>query len=210
MAKLVACLLSSLGTPHRFLFTCQNSPLSTQWVSWSAFVGLFVARISRGRTVGEVILYSMVAPSLYCTVWFCVWGGVGLRQARQAMEMQQLGLNNFGDEDYYQTAGREECYDVPQSDVTVNGTTVFSNKLMGVTPVCLFASSGDAPFNVLYSFSYPDSFGTGSGPFLSVLFIIALVRNSACVLKILSHSLNTSPLSGDLFRDLVRFWIARC
>jgi choline-glycine betaine transporter len=54
------------------------------WVSWSAFVGLFVARISKGRTIGEVILYSLLAPILYCIVWFSIWGGVGLRQARQA------------------------------------------------------------------------------------------------------------------------------
>ena len=40
------------------------------WVSWSAFVGLFVARISRGRTIGQVVTYSMVAPILYCIVWF--------------------------------------------------------------------------------------------------------------------------------------------
>ena len=45
------------------------------WVSWSAFVGMFVARISRGRTVGQVVTYSMAAPILYCIIWFCVWGG---------------------------------------------------------------------------------------------------------------------------------------
>jgi len=44
------------------------------WVSWSAFVGLFVARISRGRTIGKSVLYSMIAPIFYCIVWFSVFG----------------------------------------------------------------------------------------------------------------------------------------
>lgn len=39
------------------------------WVSWACFVGLFVARISRGRTIAEVIIYSLVAPILYWYVW---------------------------------------------------------------------------------------------------------------------------------------------
>lgn len=105
------------------------------WVSWSAFVGLFVARISRGRTVGEVVGYSLVAPSCYCIVWFCVWGGIGLRQARQALELQQLGTQFYGDENFFQSSVRDECYDVPQ-ETLMNGTEViFSNSLPGVTPV---------------------------------------------------------------------------
>lgn len=157
--------------------------------------------------MGEVIIYSMVAPSLYCVVWFCVWGGTGLRQARQAMEMQQLGTEYFGTEDYYQSAAREECYDVPQSDVEVNGTVVFTNKLLGVTPVCLPGmNTGDAPFNVLHSFSYPDSFGTGSGPFLSVLFIIALVGG----FMVQKSNTHISTSLGHLLCDLVGFGFARC
>ena len=36
------------------------------------YAGLFVARISRGRTVGELIGYSLVAPFLYCLFWFAL------------------------------------------------------------------------------------------------------------------------------------------
>jgi len=146
-------------------------------ISWSAFVGLFVARISKGRTVGEVILYSMIAPVLYCIMWFCIWGGTGIRQARQAMELEVLGETQFGDASYFLQAGSEFCYDVPQENL-YNGTElIFENHLKGITPVCKFDSSNadQSAFNVLYSFSFPDDLDHGLGPFLSVVFLIALI-----------------------------------
>ena len=48
------------------------------WVSWSPFVGLFIARVSRGRTVREFVLGTVLAPSLAAFVWFSVFGGTGL------------------------------------------------------------------------------------------------------------------------------------
>jgi hypothetical protein len=146
------------------------------WVSWSAFVGLFVARISKGRTIGEVISYSLFAPILYIIVWFTTWGGVGLRQSRQADELMALGSKYFNDTKEYAVPGSDFCYDVPQGDVVVDGETIFTNYLLGVTPVCKFDSSkaDQSAFNVLYSFSFPDELETGFGPILTGLFLIAL------------------------------------
>ncbi|MFO7717815.1 MAG: BCCT family transporter [Thermodesulfobacteriota bacterium] len=48
------------------------------WISWAPFVGLFVASISRGRTVREFILGAMLVPTLLTFVWFSVFGGAGL------------------------------------------------------------------------------------------------------------------------------------
>ena len=45
------------------------------WISWSPFVGLFVASISRGRTVREFILGALLVPSLLTFLWFAVFGG---------------------------------------------------------------------------------------------------------------------------------------
>lgn len=47
------------------------------WASWAPFVGLFMARISRGRTVREFILGTVVAPSVVSFVWFGVFGLIG-------------------------------------------------------------------------------------------------------------------------------------
>jgi len=48
------------------------------WISWSPFVGIFIARISRGRTVREFIAGVMLVPTLVGFVWFSVMGGSGL------------------------------------------------------------------------------------------------------------------------------------
>jgi glycine betaine transporter len=48
------------------------------WVSWSPFVGLFIARVSRGRTVREFLLGTVLAPTLVGFAWFSVFGGTAL------------------------------------------------------------------------------------------------------------------------------------
>ncbi|BEU94493.1 BCCT family transporter [Acidovorax sp. DW039] len=48
------------------------------WVSWSPFVGLFIARVSRGRTIREFILGTVLAPTLAAFIWFTVFGGTAL------------------------------------------------------------------------------------------------------------------------------------
>lgn len=48
------------------------------WISWSPFVGLFIARVSRGRTVRQFILGTVIAPSILGFAWFAVFGGTAL------------------------------------------------------------------------------------------------------------------------------------
>lgn len=48
------------------------------WISWSPFVGMFIARISKGRTVREFILGVMLIPSLLSCVWMSVFGGTAI------------------------------------------------------------------------------------------------------------------------------------
>ena len=48
------------------------------WISWSPFVGVFVARISRGRTLSEFIVATLALPSLATFFWFSVMGGTGI------------------------------------------------------------------------------------------------------------------------------------
>ena len=49
------------------------------WISWSPFVGMFIARVSKGRTVREMILGVVLVPSLLSFVWLTVFGGTALR-----------------------------------------------------------------------------------------------------------------------------------
>ncbi|MEY9877238.1 choline/carnitine/betaine transport [Streptacidiphilus sp. MAP12-33] len=49
------------------------------WLSWAPFVGTFIARISRGRTVRQFLVGVLLVPSGATVLWFCVMGGSALR-----------------------------------------------------------------------------------------------------------------------------------
>ena len=48
------------------------------WISWSPFVGMFIARVSRGRTVREFITCVLLIPSMVCVFWMAVFGGAAI------------------------------------------------------------------------------------------------------------------------------------
>ena len=56
-------------------------------IAWTPFVGLFLARISRGRTIREVCHYAIVVPVIVTILWFSVFGAAGIRQATRAGEV---------------------------------------------------------------------------------------------------------------------------
>jgi glycine betaine transporter len=48
------------------------------WIAWAPFVGIFIARISRGRTIREFVLGVLFAPTVISIFWFSIFGGAGL------------------------------------------------------------------------------------------------------------------------------------
>jgi betaine/carnitine transporter, BCCT family len=50
------------------------------WISWSPFVGMFIARVSRGRTVREFIVAVLIIPSLACALWMTAFGTTAISQ----------------------------------------------------------------------------------------------------------------------------------
>ncbi len=50
------------------------------WISWSPFVGMFIARVSRGRTVREFITCVLIIPSAACVLWMTAFGGTAISQ----------------------------------------------------------------------------------------------------------------------------------
>ncbi len=50
------------------------------WISWSPFVGMFIARVSRGRTVREFVFCVLIIPSLVCVLWMTAFGGTAITQ----------------------------------------------------------------------------------------------------------------------------------
>lgn len=49
------------------------------WISWSPFVGTFIARVSKGRTIKEFILCVLILPALVTFLWFSAFGGITMR-----------------------------------------------------------------------------------------------------------------------------------
>ena len=48
------------------------------WIAWAPFVGTFIARISRGRTIREFVIGVLLVPSVLCAAWFATFGGSAL------------------------------------------------------------------------------------------------------------------------------------
>jgi glycine betaine transporter len=60
------------------------------WISWAPFVGTFIARISRGRTIREFVVGVILVPSVVSFVWFAILGGA-------AINLQLSGTANIAD-----------------------------------------------------------------------------------------------------------------
>ncbi len=48
------------------------------WIAWAPFVGTFIARVSRGRTIRQFVIGAMFVPVLVSFIWFAIFGGTGL------------------------------------------------------------------------------------------------------------------------------------
>lgn len=65
------------------------------WISWSPFVGLFVASISRGRTIREFVLGALIVPALLTFLWFAVFGGAGFAlELREGVDFAASAAGN--------------------------------------------------------------------------------------------------------------------
>lgn len=59
------------------------------WISWTPFVGMFIARISKGRTIRQFVIYVILVPSVVSFVWFSILAG-------SAFDLQLSGAKDLG------------------------------------------------------------------------------------------------------------------
>jgi choline-glycine betaine transporter len=57
------------------------------WVSWTPFVGMFIARISRGRTIRQFVSGVLLVPSVISLLWFAIFGGAGIHQQQRGLDL---------------------------------------------------------------------------------------------------------------------------
>lgn len=63
------------------------------WISWSPFVGIFIARISKGRTIREFLLAVLVIPTAVTAVWMGTFGGTAIDQVQNGLGPLTQGIS---------------------------------------------------------------------------------------------------------------------
>jgi choline-glycine betaine transporter len=62
------------------------------WISWTPFVGMFIARISRGRTIKQFVVGVLLIPSLVSLIWFAVFGGAAINLQRSGTDLASASV----------------------------------------------------------------------------------------------------------------------
>lgn len=65
------------------------------WLAWSPFVGLFIARISRGRTIREFVGYVLLVPTLVSILWFTVFGTLSINALDMNPKLVEFPLESM-------------------------------------------------------------------------------------------------------------------
>ncbi|GAA5131230.1 BCCT family transporter [Pseudonocardia adelaidensis] len=62
------------------------------WISWTPFVGMFIARISRGRTIKQFVVGVLLIPSVVSLVWFAIFGGAAINLQQNGTDLASASL----------------------------------------------------------------------------------------------------------------------
>ncbi|MFD2093799.1 BCCT family transporter [Blastococcus deserti] len=117
------------------------------WVSWTPFVGLFIARISRGRTIRQFVTGVLLVPSLVSLLWFAVFGGAGIAAQRGGVDVAGAG------------SAQGQLFGVLEQYPLATATTVLVMILVGI----FFVSGADAASIVMGSLSQRGTLEPGRG-----------------------------------------------
>ena len=63
------------------------------WISWSPFVGMFIARISKGRTIRQFLTVVLVVPLIVAIIWFTTFGVTAIEQVKEGVGQLPDGIN---------------------------------------------------------------------------------------------------------------------
>lgn len=66
------------------------------WISWTPFVGTFIAKISKGRTIKEFVLGVLLVPTAVSVIWFAIFGGAGIHLQLNGVDIAGAGNEAAG------------------------------------------------------------------------------------------------------------------
>jgi choline/carnitine/betaine transport len=136
------------------------------WISWTPFVGMFIARISRGRTIRQFVAGVILVPSAVSLVWFAIFGGSAIR-------VQQSGV------DVFRSGGEEAQTFAVLGTLPLSGITTV---LVMVLVAIFFVSGADAASVVMGTLSQRGSiepkrwmvvfWGAATGAVAAIMLIV--------------------------------------
>ena len=153
------------------------------WISWCPFVGMFIARVSRGRTVGEFILGVLLVPTLFTFIWLSAFGAGALHLEQAGAELAAVVSESVPQALYAMLEALPlAVITVPVATAVVVGYFVTS------------ADSGALVMNVLASGGNPNP------PLIQKLFWSALTGAVAAVLLVAGglQALQTATITAAL------------
>ncbi|MDT0305830.1 BCCT family transporter [Streptomyces sp. DSM 44917] len=146
------------------------------WISWTPFVGMFIARISRGRTIRQFVGGVILVPSTVSLVWFAVFGGTAMR-----LEERGAGLTE-------ESTTEGQLFAVLRDYPVAGATTLLVMVLVGI----FFVSGADAASIVMGTLSQR---GTLEPHRLVVVFWGMLTGAVAAVMLLIGDG-GTTALDG--------------
>lgn len=103
------------------------------WISWSPFVGMFIARVSRGRTIREFVAGTLLAPTGASIAWFCIFGGSAIHNIIEGGNEALAG------------AGKTDAMFILLQQLPLDSIVVTVLSLLAVLVVAIFfATSSDS------------------------------------------------------------------
>ncbi|GAB3056237.1 BCCT family transporter [Virgibacillus ainsalahensis] len=81
-----------LGTDNRAWMDAWTIFYWAWWISWSPFVGMFIARVSRGRTIREFMIGVMIVPTVLCGIWFSTFGTTAINVQQSGVDLTQYAI----------------------------------------------------------------------------------------------------------------------
>ncbi|MBC9227139.1 BCCT family transporter [Aeromicrobium sp. 636] len=147
------------------------------WVSWTPFVGMFIARISRGRTIRQFVTGVLLVPSMVSLVWFAIFGGAGINDAEAI-----TGADGVVDSNY-------ALFDLLQQYPLASVMTVLVMVLVGI----FFVSGADAASLVMGTLTQRGSIHPSTW---NVIFWGALTGAVAAIMLLIADPGDPVALQG--------------
>ncbi|QTG82356.1 BCCT family transporter [Arthrobacter crystallopoietes] len=124
------------------------------WVSWTPFVGMFIARISRGRTIRQFVTGVLLVPSVVSVIWFAIFGGAAFSVQEKANETPDTGdgLVDVVDGEpsiSFDGALFDLLQNLPLPNIIAGGVAVLAMVLVGI----FFVTGADSASLVMGSLS---------------------------------------------------------